>query len=91
MRWTVYMLRCGDGSLYCGVALDLDARLAAHRAGKGARYTRGRLPIEVVYRERVATKSAALKREYAIKALTRPAKLALIARRARLRRRTSAG
>jgi predicted GIY-YIG superfamily endonuclease len=77
MAWTVYMLRCRDGSLYTGITLDLDARLAAHRAGKASRYTRSRLPVRVVYREAARDRSAALRRELAIKALPRPEKLAL--------------
>lgn len=77
-RWSVYILHCVDGSLYCGVALDVEARLEVHRAGKGARYTRGRGPLDLVYREEVGTRSDALRRELQIKALTREDKLALI-------------
>lgn len=73
------MLRCRDGSLYTGVTNDLNRRLAAHRAGTGARYTRGRLPVRLVYREARATRGAALRREAAIKRLPRAAKLALAA------------
>ena len=69
--WHVYLLRCGDGTLYCGIALDVQARLEAHRAGKGARYTRGRGPLEVVYAEPCASKGEALRRERAIKAMPR--------------------
>ena len=75
--WHVYLLRCGDGTLYCGIALDVEARLAAHRAGKGARYTRGRGPLELVWREACGSKGEALRREWAVKALDRSAKLAL--------------
>lgn len=78
--WKVYMLRCKDGSLYTGIAVDVEARLEVHRSGKGAKYTRGRGPLELVYTEECADKSAALKREYAIKALTREQKLNLIAK-----------
>lgn len=78
-QWCVYILRCKDGSLYTGSTDDFEKRLAAHRAGKGAKYTRGRGPLEPVYREDCADKSAALRRECAIKALTRQQKLALIA------------
>ena len=78
--WFVYMLRCGDGSLYTGIALDVRERLAVHRAGKGARYTRARLPLRLVYQERLRGKSAALRREIEIKQLDRSAKLELIAR-----------
>ena len=83
MRWTVYILRCADGTLYTGVAIDLEARLSAHRAGKGAKYTRSRLPLRLVYRETRKDRSAALRRELEIKRLTRREKLKLI-RRGRL-------
>ena len=79
MAWYVYMLRCGDGSLYTGYTDDVDRRLAVHQSGKGAKYTRSRLPVELAYREELPDKSSALKREAAIKKLTRPEKLALIA------------
>ena len=79
MVWYVYLLRCGDGSLYTGVTNDLSRRLAAHQAGRGAKYTRSRLPVELVYREAVPDRSAALRREAAIKRMDRRAKLALIA------------
>jgi putative endonuclease len=72
------MLRCRDGSLYTGVTNDLSGRLAAHGAGTGARYTRARLPVRLVYREARATRGAALRREAAIKRLPRAAKLALL-------------
>lgn len=76
--WKVYMLRCGDGSLYTGIAVDVQARLATHRSGKGAKYTRGRGPLELVYTEQCPDKGTALKRELAIKALSREEKLKLI-------------
>ncbi len=76
-RWHLYLLRCGDGTLYCGIAVDVAARLAQHRAGKGAKYTRGRAPLELVYEEVCASRSEALKRERAVKRLPRTAKLAL--------------
>ena len=78
MGWTVYILRCGDGSLYTGCTNDLSRRLAAHRKGKGAKYTRSRLPVALAYREETADKSAALRREAAIKRLSRREKLALV-------------
>ena len=78
MGWTVYILRCGDRTLYTGCTNDLPRRLKAHQSGKGARYTRSRLPVELVYRENAADKSAALRREAAIKRLDRRKKLALI-------------
>lgn len=76
--WKVYMLRCGDGSLYTGIAVDVQARLAAHQRGKGAKYTRGRGPLELAYEEECPDKGTALKRELAIKALPREEKLKLI-------------
>ena len=79
MNWYVYLLRCGDDTLYCGSTNDLQKRLQLHRAGKGAKYTRGRGPLELVYWEQLATQSDALKRERAIKNLSRPEKLNLIA------------
>ena len=78
--WYVYMLRCGDGSLYTGIAVDVQARLEVHRSGKGAKYTRGRSPLELVYTEQCASKSEALKREIAIKALSRTEKDTLISK-----------
>ena len=79
MSWYVYMLRCGDGTLYTGITDDVEKRLAVHRSGKGAKYTRGRGPLELVYTEAQPDKSAALRRERAIKALTRSEKLTLCA------------
>lgn len=81
MSWFVYMLRCGDGTLYTGVTDDVLRRLAAHRAGKGAKYTRGRGPLELVYQEQVPDKSAALKREYQIKRLPKQEKEGLIVKK----------
>ncbi len=78
MSWFVYILRCGDGTLYTGVTDDVQRRLAAHRAGKGAKYTRGRGPLELVYTQEQPDKSAALRREVQIKKLTRPQKEQLI-------------
>jgi len=77
-QWLVYMLECGDGTLYTGITDDLPRRLEMHRAGKGAKYTRGRAPLTVVYQEHVISYSEALKREYRIKQLSRPEKLELI-------------
>ena len=73
-NWYLYILRCGDGTLYTGITNDVEKRLAAHRAGKGAKYTRGRGPLELVYREELPDHSAALKREYEIKSLSRQEK-----------------
>ena len=77
MEWYVYILRCGDGTLYTGSTDDVEKRLAAHRAGKGAKYTRGRGPLELAYFEQLPDKSAALRREYEIKQMTRQEKLRL--------------
>ena len=78
MSWFVYILRCCDGTLYTGVTDDVQRRLAAHRAGKGAKYTRGRGPLELVYTQEQPDKSTALRREFQIKKLTRPQKERLI-------------
>ena len=77
MAWYVYMLRCGDDTLYTGMTDDVEKRFAAHAAGRGAKYTRGRGPLELVYTEELPDKSAALKREAAIKKLSRAQKLEL--------------
>lgn len=73
-----YILRCGDGSLYTGWTNDLEKRLAAHSSGKGGRYTRSRLPVELVYHEVFETKEEAMSREWHIKKLSREEKLRLI-------------
>jgi putative endonuclease len=73
----VYLLRCADDTLYCGITNDVDARLAAHSAGTGARYTRGRGPLELVLKRRCRDKGSALRLEYKIKQLDRRAKLVL--------------
>ena len=75
----VYLLRCADGSLYCGWTPDIDARLAKHQAGRASRYTRTRLPVELAWSAEVADRSAALREEWRIKRLSRAQKLALIA------------
>jgi predicted GIY-YIG superfamily endonuclease len=77
-RWFVYILRCGDGSLYTGISTDVAQRVATHNAGRGARYTRPRLPVTVVHVERKRSRSTALKREAAIKALSRTEKLNIL-------------
>lgn len=76
--WKLYILRCRDGSLYTGITTDVRKRFAAHNAGKGAKYTRGRGPLELVYEEDCGDHSAALKRELEIKALPREEKMKLI-------------
>ena len=77
--WHVYLLRCGDGSLYAGATNDLARRVAQHAAGKGARYTRSHLPVVLAWSEPARGRGAALRREAALKRLSRTAKLALVA------------
>lgn len=77
MNW-VYILRCADGTLYTGWTNDLDRRVAAHNAGKGAKYTRSRLPVELIYSESLDTRAEAMSREWHIKHMTREEKMTLI-------------
>ena len=77
MNYT-YILRCGDGTLYCGWTNDLEKRLSAHNAGLGAKYTKSRRPVELVYSESFETKEEAMRREYRIKRMSRAEKLVLI-------------
>jgi putative endonuclease len=79
-RWLVYLLRCSDGSLYTGITNDLPKRLKAHAAGRASKYTRSRLPVRLAYSEPLESKSAALKREAAIKRLRRAEKDKLVAK-----------
>ncbi len=79
MDWTVYILQCADGTLYTGITNDLERRVAEHEAGQGAKYTKGRGPFQLVYRERCEDRGLASKRESEIKSLDRKAKLALVA------------
>lgn len=78
--WFVYIIRCADGSLYCGIATDVDRRFGEHQEGapKGAKYTRGKGPLELVYQKEIGTQSEATKEEMRIKKLSRNAKLELI-------------
>lgn len=78
MNCYVYLLQCGDGTLYCGWTNDIRARLAAHQSGRGAKYTRTHAPVTPVYLEQCIDKSAALRREYALKKLTHAQKCLLI-------------
>ena len=78
MSWVVYILKCADGSLYTGVTNNLKKRVLAHQEGKGAKYTKGRLPLKVIYHEKLPNRSEALKREIVIKQLNRLEKLKLI-------------
>lgn len=80
MSWVCYLLECADGTLYCGITNDVEKRLAAHNAGEGAKYTRGRTPVKLAYCEPCDSKSAALSREVEIKKLPRAEKLALASR-----------
>ena len=80
--WQVYILRCRDGTLYTGIAVDLRRRIEAHRRGAGAKYTRCRRPVTLVYQERQPDRSMALKREAALRRLGRAGKLELIAAQA---------
>lgn len=76
--WYLYILRCKDDTFYTGITTDVEKRLEAHRCGKGAKYTRGRAPLELVYREVCGSHSQALKRELEIKALSREEKRKII-------------
>ncbi|MBE6032288.1 MAG: GIY-YIG nuclease family protein [Firmicutes bacterium] len=80
MSYWVYILQCADGTLYTGTAADVDKRAQVHNSGKGAKYTRGRRPVTVIYREETEDKGAALRREMQIKKLTREKKLEMIQR-----------
>ena len=84
MGWFVYMLRCGDGSLYTGYTDNVARRLAVHQSGKGAKYTRSRPPVTLAYQEELPDKSSAMRREAAIKRLTRRQKLELIEKNGRM-------
>src|SRR4051812_37646353 len=77
-RWFAYFVRCADGSLYAGATNDVAARVAKHNSGRGARYTRSRLPVALVWAKRVADRSRALSLEASLKRLTRTQKLALV-------------
>lgn len=80
VRWWVYLIRCGNDSLYTGIATDVARRFEEHESQgpKGAKYTRGKLPLELVYQKEIGNRSEACKEELRIKALTRKQKLALI-------------
>ena len=78
MNWFCYLLRCADDTLYCGITNDLEKRLAAHNAGTASKYTRTRLPVELVFAEPCADRSAASRREMEVKSLSREKKLVLI-------------
>lgn len=77
--WKLYIIQCGDGTLYTGIAVDVDHRFAMHQKGRGAKYTRGRGPLELKYVESCGSHSEALRRELEVKRLTRQEKFQLIA------------
>lgn len=77
-HWYVYIVECADGSLYTGCAVDVEARIEVHNTGKGAKYTRTRLPVKLKYYEEAADRSSALKREHALKQLTAVEKRKLV-------------
>jgi len=77
-QWYVYILKCKDNTLYCGITNDLDKRIKAHNNGSGAKYTTGRKPVELVYKEKCLNKSEALKREKQIKKMKKEQKLWMI-------------
>jgi putative endonuclease len=77
--WSLYILKCGDGSFYTGVTNDIERRFRAHQEGKASRFTRTRRPVELVYTEACGSRSQALSRECAVKSLPRPKKEALVA------------
>lgn len=76
--WCLYILRCADDSLYTGITNDLDARVSRHESGSGAKYTRGRRPVKLVYSEPCPGRSEAARREWQVKQLSRQGKLKLI-------------
>jgi len=78
MDWEVYILECSDGTLYTGISNNLPSRIEKHNSGKGAKYTKNRIPVALVYKETLKNKSESLKREIEIKRLTRSQKLDLI-------------
>ncbi len=75
--WFVYLLKCKDDTLYCGISNNLEKRIKTHNSGKGAKYTKSRLPVILFYYETVLNKSEALKREYQIKKLSKSEKIYL--------------
>jgi putative endonuclease len=89
--WYVYVVECADGTLYVGIAKDVEARIGAHNTGRGAKYTRARLPVRLLYREEHPDMPAALKREYEVKRWTRSRKIERLGLSCRRRRRRRAG
>lgn len=89
--WFVYLLRCGDGSLYTGISTDVAERLKRHRAGKGAAYTRSHLPVELVWKQRMGSESAARKREAKMKGWKKGEKEAFILQKSKRTNKNSLG
>jgi len=83
-HWFLYILRCSDNTFYTGITNDLQRRLDKHNDGRASRYTRGRLPVQLIYHERCRNKSSALKKEYTLKSLTRREKIHYIKKNANL-------
>lgn len=79
--WFVYMVRCSDGTLYTGVTVDVEDRVKTHNAGKGAKYTRARLPVKLIWSEKVEAESEAKRREFEIKQMRRAEKILMVKRR----------
>ena len=76
--WSVYIVRCSDGTLYTGMTINIKRRLGAHNSGRGARYTRGRRPVRLVYQKNSMTKAQAMTREHAVKSMSKKAKENLV-------------
>ncbi len=81
MFWTVYILKCADNTLYTGITNNLERRLQQHEEGQGAKYTRGRAPLKLLYTETCENRSLASKREWEVKRLSRAEKLALMSKK----------
>jgi putative endonuclease len=80
-EWSIYMVRCRDGSLYTGIATDIERRFAEHQTGKGAKYLRGRAPLKLAFKKRIGSRSSALKIERMIKRLPKTKKEGVVATR----------
>jgi predicted GIY-YIG superfamily endonuclease len=87
VKWLLYILKCGDGTLYTGITTDLDRRTAQHNNGTASRYTRSRLPVVVLHQEPCRDRSSALKKEYVMKQLSRPEKDEYIKKKHRITKR----
>jgi len=78
VEWFIYLVRCSNGNLYTGISTDVTRRFAEHQAGKGAKYLRGKGPLELVYQKKIGTRSEALKAEIKVKNMARSAKIAML-------------